>query len=109
MAWVIVFFLSVLLGLAIFFIVRFVRIIFIIEDDISEAIEVFDNTEKSIQEFLELPMFFESPQVQKTVSNSLDSIRASKLQIGKIIGKFTERSKYKYIEEIGDTSVQEEE
>lgn len=42
--------LLILLGVSIYYIIRFARIIMIIEDDFSDAIEALEDTEKNIRE-----------------------------------------------------------
>jgi hypothetical protein len=84
--------------LATFFLWKFARIILILENDFSDATETLQNAEQTLNACLELPMFFDSPQVQRATMEALDEIRTSKIAIAGLIRKFTQRSKQKYIE-----------
>jgi len=86
--------------LATFFLWKFARIILILENDFSDATETLQNAEQTLNACLELPMFFDSPQVQRATMEALDEIRTSKIAIAGLIRKFTQRSKQKYIEEV---------
>jgi hypothetical protein len=84
--------------LATFFLWKFARIILILENDFSDATETLQNAEQTLNACLKLPMFFDSPQVQRATMEALDEIRTSKIAIAGLIRKFTQRSKQKYIE-----------
>ncbi len=70
----------------------------ILENDFSEATEALQDTEISLQNCLSLPMFFDSPEVQRATMNALESVKASKVAVAGLVRKFTQRSKQKYIE-----------
>lgn len=93
-------FLILLLGtglvVALFYLWRFANIVLVLEDDISDAREVFLSAEESLESCLSQPMFFDSPQVQMATMEALLGVRASKVAIGKLIHKFTLRSKQKF-------------
>lgn len=84
--------------IATFFLWKFARIILILENDFSEVTETLQDAERTMTACLELPMFFDSPEVQRATSEALDSIRAAKVSVAGMIRKFTQRSKQKYIE-----------
>lgn len=92
--------LSLLLGtalvVALFYLWRFANIILVLENDFSDAVEVFRGAEQSLESCLSQPMFFDSPQVQMATMESLLGVRASKVAIGKLVHKFTLRSKQKF-------------
>lgn len=90
--------LSVLLGLASFYLWKFVRIILILETDFSKATEVLHDSEKTMEELIALPLFYESPEVQQAANEALKSVKSSKVAIGGLVHKFTQRSKQKYVE-----------
>lgn len=90
--------LSVLLAVSIFYLWRFAGIILILENDFSETTEQLQDAEKAIEDCLALPMFFDSPQVQQVTMNALEGVKAAKLAVTKMVVKFTQRSKEKYIE-----------
>lgn len=87
-----------LLVVSVFYLWRFASIILILENDFSETTEVLRDAEKSIEDCLALPMFFDSPQVQQATMNALEGVKAAKLAVAKMVAKFTQRSKEKYIE-----------
>jgi hypothetical protein len=77
---------------------RFARIILILENDLSEATEVLQDAEKTLINVLELPMFFDSPEVQRATVDALEGIKTAKLSVAGLVTKFTQRSKQKYVE-----------
>jgi len=81
-----------------FYLWRFASIILILENDFSETTEVLQEAEKAIEDCLVLPMFFDSPQVQQATINALEGVKAAKVAVAKMVVKFTQRSKQKYIE-----------
>lgn len=83
---------------ATYFLYRFARIILILENDFSEATEVLQNAEKTIVNVLEMPMFFDSPEVQKATVEALEGIKTAKIAVAGLVTKFTQRSKQKYTE-----------
>lgn len=92
-----------LLGWAVtatFYLWKFARIILILENDFSETTEALQDAERTMNYCLELPMFFDSPNVQQATSEALDSIRVAKVSVAGLVRKFTQRSKQKYIEVI---------
>lgn len=91
----------VLLGWAVtatFYLWKFARIILILENDFSDVTESLQDAEKTMTTCLELPMFFDSPDVQRATMEALDSIRTAKVGVAGMVRKFTQRSKQKYIE-----------
>ena len=88
---------------ATFYLWRFARIILILENDFSEATEVLQNAENSLEEVLAVPMFFDSPEIQKAALEGMDTIRTAKLAFAGLIRKFTQRSRQKYIEVLDDS------
>jgi hypothetical protein len=83
----------------IFYAIRWAKIIFILEDDLSEAIEVHERTIKVLEGIITMPMFFDSPEVKAAVGESLESVKMCQLATYKLIQNFTQRSKQKYIRE----------
>lgn len=84
--------------IATFYLWKFVRIFLILEDDFSEATETLQNAEQTLTACLELPMFFDSPEVQRATMEALDEIRTSKVAVAGLVRKFTQRSQQKYVE-----------
>lgn len=69
----------------------------VFEDDLGEAIEAADQTDEALNNLLQMPMFFDSPEVKKQVNEALEAVRYLQLRIRQTSLTFTERSKQKYI------------
>lgn len=89
--------LTALLAVSFIYLWRFSKIILVIEDDFSEAVEALQESEDLITECLEQPMFFDSPDLQRRTIEALDGVKASRIVIAKLIDRFTQLSKQKYI------------
>jgi hypothetical protein len=83
---------------ALFYLWRFANIILLLENDFSDAVEVLQSAEVSIEDCLSQPMFFDSKHVQAATMDALLGVRASKVAIGKLVHKFTLRSKQKFVD-----------
>jgi hypothetical protein len=88
--------LLILLGVSIYYIIRFARIIMIIEDDFSDAIEALEDTEKTLEKILGMRLFFDSKEVQLVVQEAMSEVKKSKMSVNRVALKFVERSKQKY-------------
>lgn len=88
--------LLILLGASLFYLIRFARIIMILEDDFSDAIEAFEDTEKTFEKILGMRLFFDSREVQMAVQEAMSEIKANKVAINRVALRFVERSKQKY-------------
>lgn len=92
--------LIVLLGFAGYYLWRFARIIWVLEAGFSQAVEVLQSTEATLGEVTNMQMYFDAPEVQEAVAESMAGVKASKIAVAGLVGKFTEWSKQKYIEEV---------
>jgi hypothetical protein len=90
--------LSILLGISIFYLIRFVGYIISIEDDLAEALEIHERTLETFDKLLNMQMFFDSPQIQKVAVDVLNDVKVCKLATTKIITNFTRLSKNKYVQ-----------
>lgn len=90
--------LAALLTISLVYLWKFARIILILQEDFSEVTESLQDAERSIDNCLNLPMFFDSPEVQQATVNALEGVKMAKMSVSKMIGKFTQRSKQKYVE-----------
>jgi hypothetical protein len=90
-----VFFLALLV--VSFYAIRWAKIIFILEDDLSEAIEVHERTVATLEAILKTPMFFDSPEIKAAVNESLENVKVCQTATQKLIQNFTQRSKQRYI------------
>ncbi|NBP56841.1 hypothetical protein EBU71_10005 [bacterium] len=88
--------LFLLLATSIFYLIRFARIIMIIEDDFSDAIEALEDTEKTLEKILGMRLFFDSKEVQLVVKEAMAEVKNNKMSINRVALKFVERSKQKY-------------
>lgn len=85
-----------MLGASLFYLIRFARIIMIIEDDFSDAIEALEDTEKTLEKILAMRLFFDSKEVQIVVKEAMAEVKNNKMSINRVALKFVERSKQKY-------------
>ena len=81
---VIIIILSLCLIVALFFVVRFGLIILKIEDVVEESLDVLDERYRSISEILEIPLFYDSPQIRQVV----DDIKITRNSVLKIAQSF---------------------
>ena len=65
--------LSLLLGVAIFYAVRFGIILLRVQDAVEESLDVIDEKYRSMSEILERPLYFDSPEVRKVVQDIRDT------------------------------------
>ena len=63
----IIFLLITLLGVTVFYLVKFTRIILNVESVLEESLEVIDVSYNKMSDILEIPIFFNSPEVRRTV------------------------------------------
>jgi len=80
-----------------YFLWKFAKIIMVFEDDLDDALEGLSSVENSIAKVLDMQMFFDSPEVRKSVQIVLEDIKLCKGIMNGIIHKFTARSNHKYI------------
>lgn len=79
--------LSVALGVSIYYNVKFGKIIIRMEDALEVSLDRLDASYASITEVLQIPLFYDSPQVKRVVQdikNSRDAILYVANQIGTI-------------------------
>ena len=67
--WVICSLLLVFSAVSFYFNIKFARIILKMEDDIGECLDILDEKHKSLAKILEIPIFFDSPQVRQVVQD----------------------------------------
>lgn len=90
-------FLFLVAAVSVYYMIKFVRIIMILEDDFSDAIDSLTEVENTIEKVLGMNMFFESKEVKIAVSEVLAEIKQGKLAVNRLIQKFVNRSKQKYV------------
>ena len=84
-ATVIIIFLVVLAAVSVYFSIRFGLIILKVQDSIEECLDVLDERYESISKILEIPLFYDSPEVKKVVSD-LKASRESLILIANSLG-----------------------
>lgn len=80
---------SVLFSFSIFYLFKFSLLILRMQDALEECIEKLDDREKSISKILEIPLFFDSPEIRRV----LDEIKESKntiIKVAQTLGKIEE-------------------
>lgn len=73
------------------------RIVMIVEDDLSDAIQTLNDTEETMNKLLSMQLFFDSPEVKMMVEASLSEVKMAKFEVNKITQKFVQKSKQKYV------------
>ena len=81
---VIIIILLICLSVSVFYLVRFGLLILKIEDAIEESLDVLDERHRSLAEILEIPLFYDSPQIRQVV----EDIKKSRDSILKIAQSF---------------------
>lgn len=59
--------LTVLLGISLYYNYKFAKTIINFEDNISDALDILDERYTSISKILEIPLFYDSPQIRQVV------------------------------------------
>ena len=93
-----VFICLILTGVLVFVIyhaLRWARVIFLLEDDLAEAIEIHERTIETLETIQKTPMFFDSPELQVAVREALDNVKICQIATQKLINTFTQRTSYK--------------
>tara|TARA_B100000941_G_C28466422_1_gene533845 strand:- start:280 stop:603 length:324 start_codon:yes stop_codon:yes gene_type:complete len=68
-ATIIIILLFVLAAVGIYFSVRFGLVILKVQDSIEESLDVLDERYESISKILEIPLFYDSPEIRKVVGD----------------------------------------
>lgn len=85
------------LGFAVYYLWRFSRIIMLLEDDFSDAIEGLELIEQSLQKILGMQLFFDSKEVKLIVQEAMGEVKTGRIAVNRLIQKFVDRSKQKYV------------
>lgn len=93
---IVLFIVSCLLTVSVFYLIRFARHILAIEDVLSEGIESLDMANESLLALLNMQMFFESPEVKKATMTALQDVALSQTSILKVVRNFTNIKNQKY-------------
>ena len=76
----IIIFLIFLLSLSVFYCIKFALIIIKMQETIEESLDVIDQKYSNISKILEIPIFFDSPEI-KSVLRELEDTRNSLLYV----------------------------
>ena len=68
-ATIIIILMFVLAAVGIYFSVRFGLVILKVQDSIEESLDVLDERYESISKILEIPLFYDSPEIRKVVGD----------------------------------------
>jgi len=85
------------LGVACYYLIKFARIIFSIEDHLQDVLKTLSEVDVSLNGLLTMKLFFDSKEVKYTVDEALSSVKLSKIAMVQLINDFTRFSKEKYI------------
>jgi len=93
-----------LLGVVIFYAVRWANIIFMLEDDLAEAIDIHERTVSVLEAIIKTPLFFDSPEIKIAVNEAIENVKICQTATQKLVQNFTQRSKQRYIRLIDNTN-----
>lgn len=95
--YLLAFLLLMVLAFVLYHAFRWAKIIFILEDDLAEAIEIHERTLKTLEAIIKTPMFFDNPQTKAAVDEAMENVKMCQTATHKLIQNFTQRSKQRYI------------
>lgn len=101
--------LIILLCVAGYYLYKFAKIIFLIEDVLGDTLDSLNNLRNSTEELLKLQIFFDSPEVKRSMEELLNKFKLTQHEISRIINNFTSLSKQKYEIYIKETEVKDNE
>lgn len=90
-----------LLGVALYFslkyMLKFAKIIMLLEDDLSDAADTHRSTADVLLRFSELQVYTDSPEIAKKLNQCREELQMSSMATEKLANTLTARSKQKYI------------
>lgn len=86
---IIVILLLLLAGVSIFYVIKFGTIIINMQDSIEQALDVLDERYHSINDIIQTPLFYDSPEIRK-VLRDINITRDSMLDIAKSLTSLDE-------------------
>lgn len=102
MLYVFLILLLVILGITIYYALRWAQIIFILEDDLTEAIEIHERTVQTLEALRKTPLFSDSAEAMAAVKEAMENVKVCQTATQKLIHNFTQRSKQRYVRLIED-------
>ena len=82
--------LFILLCISIYFLIRFIRILFNIEENMQQSVDILEESHNVINEILQRPLFFDSPEVRSVLERIKASQEAILIATQNITSEFTE-------------------
>jgi len=89
--------LTLALAISLFYLWRFTRIIMILENDLGGATQALEEVNQSMQNIIDMKLYFDTPEVQELVSGVMENVRMAQFSVNSMIGHFTDRSKQKFV------------
>ena len=80
---------TIALTLACYYLWKFSNIILRVEDEVETALDILDERYRSISKVLEIPIFFDSPEIKRVVDD-VKSSRDSILRVASSLAKIEE-------------------
>ena len=84
-------FLLLCLALSLYYVYKFARIILRIEDAIEQSLDALDERYRSMSKVLEIPIFYDSPQIRQVV-NDIKATRDTLLLIANRFASIDDRA-----------------
>ena len=83
--WIVCSILFLICCLSIYYNLKFAKIIIKMEDEIGDCLDILDEKYRSLSKVLEIPIFFDSPQVRQVI----EDIKTARGSLLKIANKLT--------------------
>jgi len=99
--------LTIVLAFVVYHAIRWARIIFVLEDDLTEAVEVHERTVAVFENLLQAQVFFDSPEIKAKYDEALQDVRVCQTATQKLIQNFTQRSKQRYVRLVNENEEDE--
>lgn len=80
-----------------YYLLKFARIIFSIEELLSNSLEVFEETKNSILGLINLNLIIDIEEIKIPITKAMKNVKMSELALSKLIQNFTNLSKNKYV------------
>lgn len=97
--WILVVILILLLTLICHKYLQLAKVIMVVEDELSQALDAFEDVEDSLEGFLQLKLFFDNQELQAVVKEAKDDVTVAKVSVSRLISRFVEFSKEKFVVE----------
>jgi len=75
------------------------KIIMVVEDELSQTVDALENVEDSLEGFLALKLYFDNQELQAVVTEAKNDVSLAKVSVTRLIERFVEFSKEKYVVE----------